>query len=169
MLAPLDVLVLFKVIAKHGQTWTQPELAKELFMSQSRVNRALKTAEELNLYSPKRKRVNGKLLEEALVHGARYFLAAKRGGEVRGMPTAWAGPPLRDELASSEPLPPVWPNPTGNTRGLLLEPLHPNVPKAAEADPLLYELLSLLDVLRVGGPRETKLAQKALHQRLQLP
>ena len=166
MLGQLDVLVLLKIIAKSGEAWTQPELASELFLSQSMVSRALKTADSMNLYSPSRRRVNAKPLEDALVYGARYFLAPKRGGEVRGMRTAWAAPPLSNEIATAEPLPPVWPDPMGDSRGLLLEPLHPNVPKAARLDPNLYELLALLDVLRVGGARERNLAVKALHERL---
>ncbi len=168
MLAPLDVLVLLKVVAKGKQAWTQPELASELSVSQSMVSRALKKAEELGLYSSSRRRVNVRLLEDALVHGARFFLGAKRGGEVRGMLTAWSAPPLVSEVTSSEPLPPVWPDATGEVRGLLVEPLHPNVPKAAKRDPVLYELLALLDVLRVGGAREKKLAEKALHERMSI-
>src|SRR5471030_1947037 len=108
----------------------------------------------MNLYSPSRRRVNAKPLEDALVYGARYFLAPKRGGEVRAMRTAWAAPPLSSEISTAEPLPPVWPDPMGDSRGLLLEPLHPNVPKAARLDSNLYELLALLDVLRVGGAQE---------------
>ncbi len=168
MLGPLDVLILLKIVAKSGEAWTQPELASELSLSQSMVSRALKTAEALKLYSPSRKRVNAKQLEDALVYGARYFLAPKLGGEVRGMLTAWAAPPLSSEISTAEPLPPVWPDPMGDSRGLLIEPLHPNVPKAARRDPKLYELLALLDVLRVGGARERGLAVKALHERLSM-
>lgn len=167
MLSPLDVLVLLKVVTKRGLKWTQPEIASELLISQSVVSNALKTAETLNLYSPSRRRVNGRLLADALVHGARYFLSAQQGGEVRGMRTAWAGPPLANTISTSEPLPPVWPDPLGDARGLLVKPLHPKVPEAAKRDPVLYELLALLDVLRVGGgARESNLAKKALHERL---
>lgn len=166
MLSGVDVLVLLKVVAMGERKWNQSDLAYELAVSPSIVNRALKTAESLNLYNPSRKRVSVKQLEGALVQGARYFLAPKRGGEVRGMPTAWAGVPLVNEIASSDPLPPVWPDPMGEIRGLSVEPLHPNVPKAARIDPKLHELLTLLDTLRIGGPRESKLAEKALHERL---
>lgn len=165
-LAPVDVFVLLKIIAQRGRPWTQPEIASALSISQSTVSRALSTAEALSLYRPKAKRVNVIALESALVHGARYFLGAVKGGDVRGIPTAWAAPPLSDEIAASDPLPPVWPDPTGNVRGLSLEPLHPSVPRAAKSDPHLYELLALLDVLRIGGAREVGLAVKALHERL---
>lgn len=165
-LAPVHVLVLLKIIAQRGRPWTQPEIASDLFISQSVVSRALKTAEELSLYLPSVRRVNAKALEGALVHGARYFLGATRGGDVRGIPTAWAAPPLSHEIVASDPLPPVWPDPAGNVRGLSVEPLHPNVPKAVKSDPELYELLALLDALRIGGAREVGLAAKAFHERL---
>jgi hypothetical protein len=166
MLTPVDVLVLLKIVAKRGEPWTQPGLANDLFISQSMVSRALKAAEEVGLYRSSAKRVNGHALEQALVYGARYFLGAKRGGDARGIPTAWAAPPLSHEITTAEPLPPVWPDPMGDSRGLIVEPLHPNVPKAAKKDPDLYELLALLDALRIGGPRELSLATKALHARL---
>lgn len=167
-LSPVDVLVLLKIIAQRGRPWTQPEIASELSISQSMVSRALKTAEALSLYRADARRVNARALEEALVHGARYFLGATRGSDVRGIPTAWAVPPLSHEIVTSDPLPPVWPDPAGNVRGLSVEPLHPNVPKAAKSDPDLYELLALLDVLRIGGAREARLATKALHERLNI-
>jgi hypothetical protein len=46
-------------------------------------------------------------------------------------------------------------------------PLHKNVPKAALADPHLYELLVLVDALRDGKARERELAVKELSKRLQ--
>lgn len=168
MLESADVYVLLKVVAMHGKdSWVQSGLATDIGVSPSVVNRALKKAEELKLYQPSRKRVNVRSLEDALVHGARYFLAPKMGGEVRGTPTAWAAPPLADEIASSEALPPVWPDPMGKVRGLSVEPLHPSAPKIAVRDPDFYELLALVDALRLGGPREKALAEKELHRRFE--
>lgn len=166
MLLPLDILVLLKIVARRDAPWTQPELANELSISQSMVSRALKSAEQVGLYRPATKCVNTKALEEALIHGARYFLGTKQGGDTRGMPTAWAAPPLSEKISSSEPMPPVWPDPYGTSRGLMVEPLHPNVPKAAKRDQQLYELLALLDAIRIGGPREAALAATALRERL---
>jgi hypothetical protein len=164
-----DVLVLLKILACADQPWTQPQIAAELFISQSMVSRALKTAAEAGLYHPRTRRVNAPALEEALVHGARFFLRPSQGGEVRGTATAGAAPPLSQLMTSEAILPPVWPDPDGKVRGLAVEPLHPNVPRAARKDPLLYELLALVDALRIGGPRERALAAKELHRRIQTP
>ncbi len=45
-------------------------------------------------------------------------------------------------------------------RGCNYAPLHKNVPKAALADPQLYELLVLVDALRDGNAREREVAVK---------
>jgi hypothetical protein len=166
MLAPLDILVLLKIVAKRGLPWVQQDLANELHISQASIHRALRVAKQAGLYNSERKQVRADGLEEALVHGARYFLAPTRAGETRGMPTAWAAPPLSDQLAVSDPMIPVWPDPYGEVRGISFEPLHPSVPKAARQDRLLYELLALVDALREGRARERQLAQKELHLRL---
>ena len=166
MLSPLDLFVLLKVSSKGRQPWSQRDIANELFVAGGSVHAALKTATEVNLYNPTRKQISATRLEEAVVHGARYFLAPKRGGEVRGLPTSWAAPPLRDQLAAGDQMIPVWPDPQGEARGLAFEPLHPSVPKAARLDSLLYEMLALVDALREGRARETKLAAKELHIRL---
>ncbi len=169
MLEPVDVYVLLKLACEQNiDRWVQSELAYQIGVSPSVVNRSLKKAEALKLYNPARKQINARALEEALVHGARYFLAPKRGGEVRGIPTAWAAPPLDQLIVSLESLPPVWPDPMGDHRGLYVEPLHPSAPKAAARDHKFYELLALVDALRLGGPRERALAEQELHRRLRM-
>lgn len=160
-----DLYVLLKIASTRGQTdMSQGNLAADIGVSPSTVNRALKRAAQAKLYDPTRKAVNLRALEEALVYGAKYFMAPERGGEVRGTPTAWAAPPLNAQLASSEPLPPVWANPLGGTRGLSVEPLHPSAPKVALRDPDFYAVLALVDALRLGDARERNLAQKELHR-----
>lgn len=167
MLAPLDLLVLLKLCAKADDgPWGQVQVATELFISQSSVHAALKRAEAVRLYSSSRRRVSAPALEEALVHGAKYFLGPKRGGVTRGVPTSWAAPPLVHELVASDELPPVWPDSEGTVRGITFEPLYPSVPRAAKLDSVLRELLTLVDALRDGGARVSKLAARELHARL---
>lgn len=167
MLDPIDVYVLLKVVSvPDGSRWLQSGLAHEIGVSPSVINRSLKKGELLKLYHPIRRKVNSKGLLEALVHGARYFLAPTRGGEVRGVPTAWAAPPLANQIVTGEALPPVWPDREGTTRGLSVEPLHPSSPMAARRDPAFYELLALVDTLRIGSARERSLAEKELGRRL---
>lgn len=106
---------------------------------------------------------------EFLVYGAKYVFPPVRQGESRGMPTAWAAPPLREQLSSSKENVPVWPFAKGKARGIALEPLHPVVPGAAKRDPFLGELLALFDAIRIGNARERGLAGKELDRCLKAP
>jgi len=145
------------------------ELAKLLFMSSRSVHEALKRAEEARLYCPIRREVNVSAFEEALLHGIRYFMAPKRGGLTRGVPTSWAAPPLVNLLTASDEPPPVWPDPNGSARGVSFEPLHHSVAQAIKEDSALYEMLSLIDALREGRAREGQLAGQELQRRLRRP
>ncbi len=60
----------------------------------------------------------------------------------------------------------MWPDPEGEVRGVGLEPLHTAVPKAVRKDPVLYELLALIDALRDGRTRERQIAERELSGRL---
>ncbi|HZQ46471.1 MAG TPA: hypothetical protein VFC07_05625, partial [Verrucomicrobiae bacterium] len=105
-----------------------------------------------------------KPLEDYLIHGVRYAFPAKPGRLARGIPTAHAAPPLSEKI-SSDDLPPVWPDPEGTVKGYAIEPLYSSVPAAVKSDSALYELLALIDVLRIGRARERKLAEEELRTR----
>jgi hypothetical protein len=62
---------------------------------------------------------------------------------------------------------PVWPSIDGNTRGSAPKPLYETVPQAAADDPKLYELLALIDAVRIGRVRERSLAAKELKLRIE--
>jgi hypothetical protein len=81
------------------------------------------------------------------------------------MPTAHAAKPLADQITSDD-LPPVWVAPEGTVRGYAVTPLYRSVPKAVKSDARWYELLALVDALRIGRARERKLAEDELKKRL---
>ena len=104
-------------------------------------------------------------LLEFLEHGIQYAFVPDTCGPGRGMPTAHAAPPFNQEFSETE-LPPVWPDPDGDIRGLAFSPLYKSVPAAARADPDLYELLALVDCIRAGRAREKNWAIKELSNRI---
>lgn len=107
-----------------------------------------------------------RLSKNFLLHGVKYAFPAEHGEVTRGLPTSFAAPPLKDEIASDDELPPVWPWRDGETRGIALEPLYRTAPAAAIRDPILYELLALVDAIRDGRARERNIAEKELISRL---
>jgi hypothetical protein len=164
VLKPQDILVLLK-LAAGAPSWTFDSLAHQLGLSASAIHRSLGRAEAAGLYDGRRRQIKAAALLEFLSHGLRYAFPAQWSGEARGRPTAWGAPPLAKQLVSSSN-PPVWPDAQGKARGIALKPLHPSAPDAASRDKRLWELLALVDAIRIGNARERNLAVRELKKRL---
>jgi len=166
VLKPQDLFVLLKLACLPAGAWTFANLSYELGLSASAIHRGLDRAAMGGLYQPRHKAIAPGALIELLLHGARFVYPAARGGEARGLPTAWAAPPLAEGLVFAEENAPVWPDAMGEVRGMAIEPLHAAVPGAARRDPRLWELLALFDSIRIGGARERELAAGMLEKRI---
>lgn len=167
-LKPQDIVVLLKLVALAGRSWTYATLALSLGMSPSQAYHAVHRARAVQLAVDMNNSIVPHLrnLEEFLVHGLRYVFPAVYGELTRGMPTSYAAPPLSRMLRMDDEPPPVWPDPEGTTRGMAFSPLFRSVPEAARADATLYELLALVDAIRGGRARERNLAVRELNARL---
>jgi hypothetical protein len=165
-LLPQDVVVLAKLVSYGGERPPIARVAGDLALSPSQVHASLKRLERSRLVDAQTGRPLLKAVEEFLIHGVKYAFPVQRGEATRGVPTAYAAPPLSRQIVDNGDLPPVWPDPDGEGRGATLEPLHKAAPKAARKDPALHELLALIDALRDGRVRERHLAEKELSARL---
>lgn len=165
MLRAQDILVLVQLLL-GGQNWTYDQIARELGLSSSAVHRSVERATKSGMFNQKRREVDRPALTEFLVHGLRYVFPAEWEGEARGIPTAWAAPPLAQNLLQGGDHPPVWPDPHGKVFGVALRPLDPRVPEAARRHEALGELFALVDAIRIGGARERNLAAKLIKHRL---
>jgi hypothetical protein len=163
-----DIVVLLK-LAGQDQDWTVRSLEAELGIPRAGGHRSLQRLSGAGLYDLDRRRTNLSQAEEFLVHAVKYLFPPEMSGETRGVPTAWAAPPLADQLAPSSDLPPVWPEPRGRQRGIAMTSLHPAVPELSRRDPELAERLALIDAIRMGDARVRGLATKLLGQRLARP
>jgi hypothetical protein len=166
-LKPQDIVILLKLVSLGDRPWSYNVLAVELAMSPSEVHSGVKRAAAARLLDPQRNVPILRALQEFLVHGVKYAFPPDRGPLTRGLPTAYAAPPLNTLLVLPDEPPPVWPDPEGKVRGYAFSPLYPSVPKAAALDPALYELLALVDAIRDGRARERELAIKELTARLE--
>jgi len=83
------------------------------------------------------------------------------------VPTAWAAAPLAEQLSDDGELPPVWPDARGELRGLAVIPLHGAAVELTRTDPWMYEMLALVDGLRIGDARVRGLATELLRRRLE--
>lgn len=163
---PQDVLLLLKIVSDNSPSWNQKPMAEALGLSQSEVSEAVGRCKYAGLLAPNGKTVMRMALMEFLQYGLRYVFPIQPGAVVRGVPTSHSASPLKEDIQSSEAY--VWPYGKGTVRGHSILPLYPSVPEAALKDAKLYELLALVDALRVGRARERELAIKEIKKRLEL-
>lgn len=164
ILKPQDVLFLLKLVSKGKQAWSYNELALELGMSASEIHASAKRTLSARLSFRKENniKVNISSLTKFLLNGIAFVFVPEQGALCRGMPTAYAAKPMNTKVVSDNEPPPVWPDPEGEVRGMAFTPLYKSVPLAAKNDEKLYELLVIVDSLRVGSAREKKIAEKEL-------
>ena len=170
-LKPHDFAVLLKLVSlvtsvdaiiSGSSAWTIESLSKSLLLSGSETHAALKRAAQAGLYDAGHKLIRVTSLREFAIHGVKYAYFAVPGLETRGIPTSIAAPPF-DKHFPTPDLPPVWPHPSGLTRGFSFAPLYPGAAQAAVADSDFYELLVIIDALREGGPRVRNIAIEELN------
>lgn len=157
-------MVLLKLLLKPEKV-SYYELSKELFISASEIHASVRRSIAAGLISEGTRQPHRRALEDYLIHGVAYAFPAVPGRIAKGVPTAYAAPPLSQQI-SPDDLPPVWADPDGTVKGYSIEPLYRSVTSAIKKDLALYELLALVDTLRIGRARERKLAQEELKHRL---
>lgn len=157
---PLDVVVLLKIVALDDALWLQKDLAQTLVVSNSEVSESLNRSQVAGLLDDTKQHPMRQNLLDFLRYGLRYVFPVQPGGVVRGVPTAHSAPMLAGRFVSQIAY--VWADPLGTVIGHEIEPLYTTVPQACQTDMRLYELLALVDMLRVGRAREVQLATQQL-------
>lgn len=167
-LKPQDLAIALKLVALHGERLPYRELGQQMRLSQFEAHAATQRllAARLAVDVEGVIRPVTAVLESFMFYGAPYAFPPVRGEMTIGFPTAYGVSPLKERVMFSEENPPVWPHPEGTHRGLTLQPLYESLPLAAQDDKALYELLALLDAMRIGQARERELAASLLQERL---
>lgn len=146
-------------------------LSNETGISKSEISQSLKRSYYSGLAKPDRMnglpKANVSALLEFVIHGIRYVFPVRPAELTRGIATSLAAPVLHGRLMTAGELAAVWPDARGNSTGQAVSPLFKTVPFAVRRDPQLYGYLALVDAIRIGQPRERKLASKLLEASLQ--
>jgi hypothetical protein len=158
---PHDIVVLLKIIAT-GDRWLNKDLAESLFISSSEISESLNRSMIARLISPDKKKVFKSALMRFIENGLAFVFPVEPGAMVRGIPTAHSAPVLKENFLSEENY--VWASPNGKVRGQSVDPLYPNQTKAVLNDEKLYNMLALVDSVRVGKVRECEKALELLRQ-----
>ena len=178
-----DIVILLKIVSLQEQEkqgvladplsgrenpLSARNLESALGISKTEVNASIHRSIESGLAIQDHWRVspNRRDLHKFIVSGLKFVFPAKPGAMTRGIPTAFAAPVLEGMLISAGEYIYVWPSAEGKQMGQSIEPLFKSVPEAVQSDPLLYEYLALVDAIRLGKQRESRLAAERLEERL---
>jgi hypothetical protein len=137
-------------------------LADSCARSIGEVHNALSRLRAARLMVPDARKVEREPLLRFIRWGVPYAFPPSIGPMTRGIATARlvpaAGEPEEAEF--------VWPDPTGVTRGQAFAPPYPRAPRIVSVNPELRQVLSLLDLVRVGGVREQEAAADEIGRRI---
>lgn len=162
---PQDIVVLMKIVAQSNLEWRNIDLANAILLSPSEVSEALNRSKIAGLIDSKKKKVNINSFSEFLIYGIKYVFPIEPGAVVKGIPTAHSASPIKEYISSGQD-DYVWPYVKGSHRGQAIEPLYKTLPLIVQQDKLFYELLTIVDTIRVGRVREIKIAIDELNTRL---
>ena len=161
-----DLVILLKKLTGKGRSLSIRKLAEELGMSASSVSESLERSKQAQLVDRNKKHVNILALQEFLIHGVAYVFPAQPGRVGRGIPTYVSASPLKEQFAANADAY-VWHHVRGTARGQQIKPLYPSLPEAVLRDIELYELLVIVDALRMGRAREKEIAISELNKRFE--
>ncbi|WP_333819510.1 hypothetical protein [Ohtaekwangia sp.] len=162
---PQDIPILLKIISyqRRKEKWQMKTIAQHLGISASEVSESLNRSMEAGLIDESKENINKLALIEFLLHGIKYVFPQKPGVITRGLKTAHSAPPLNKMISSAESVY-VWPDANGSDKGQAVPPLYPTLVQPCRDDNDLYQLLALVDVIRVGKAREQELARQELER-----
>ncbi len=157
-----DVAIACFLAAVPGATFER--IADGLGMSLSTAHKGVRRLSEAGLVNARR-RINRHAFLEFVEHGFGYVFPARVGERrQRGVPTAYAGPDLANEIIADEPL--VWPDESGDAVGKAITPLVPKASALRHQWPAVYAMLADVDAIRVGRARERELGVAALKRHM---
>jgi hypothetical protein len=161
-LRPSDVVVVLQLALTPGAQFKH--IAESTAISAGECHNAVRRLMLSSLILPDERRPLKDALREFLVYGAPYAFPSVMGPALIGVPTAHASPAFNGIIESPDAY--VWPFADGTMRGESLVPLYQGAPSLPSRNPALYELLSIVDALRVGTTRVRKVAAELLTARL---
>lgn len=155
-------------VLANAESYSVRALSAALGLSKSEISNSLNRCREIGMIHTNRQDglpiVKSDALLNLVTYAIRYIFPAKLGPIVRGIPTAFAAPIMEGKVMSAGDLIPVWPDAYGKRKGQEIVPLFKTVPGAVKKDELLYHFLALVDAIRIGNPREAKVADGMLRE-----
>lgn len=176
MMKSQDLLILLKIISLHqggaarSEDFSVRALASATGIGKTEIGASINRSMDVGLLKHDRKtglpKANSKALLDFISYGLRYVFPAEPGALQRGLLTGLEAPGLEGLLSSLAQYHYVWPDGQSADTGQAIVPLYKTAAFAARRDSRLYQLMALVDAVRLGDAREVAIARAALKDRL---
>lgn len=163
---PQDIVILLKIANWKDENLQLKSLASTLYLSNSEISESVARSHIAGLIAENKKTVHRQALLEFIRYGLQYVFPQVPGTMITGMPTAHSHPFYAKRFKAEFAY--VWPDDNGSIRGLAVQPLYPNLVKAAKEDECLYLQLASIDIIRIGRMREINIAFQQLEKSILL-
>jgi hypothetical protein len=163
-LKPCDVAICFAIATHHTTSFAA--LGKLVGISTGQAFNGSRRLKIAGLLSDDVRSVAVEKLIRFCVHGLPVAFAPTSGPTVLGIPTGLSAPPFEGRVEGTHNA--VWPDGTGAVVGESLLPLYPGAVRTPQRSTAVYELLTIVDVLRTGQARDRRVAEELLVARLGL-
>jgi hypothetical protein len=160
-LRPSDIVVALQLTLDNSAQFKQ--LAESTGISAGECHNAVRRLRLSQLVLSDERRSSTDALHQFLVQGVPFAFPAAVGAGTIGVVTAHSSPAFHGILESPDHF--VWPDADGAVRGQSLIPLFPGAHALPSRNQPLYELLTIVDALRVGTTRVRKVAAELLASR----
>ena len=164
-LRPSDIVVACQLTISPQAQFIQ--LSQSTGLSAGECHNAVRRLRQAHIVLADDRRLATDVLAGFLIDGVPFAFPPMLGAETIGIPTAHRGPAFASILEAPEGF--VWPDPGGGIRGQSLVPLFPGAPALPQMNEALYNLLTIVDALRVGTARIRRAAADLLAEQLSRP
>jgi hypothetical protein len=161
-LRPSDIVVACQLATTPSAHFIN--LAESTGLSAGECHNAVRRLRYSHLLLADERRPSNEVLHNFLVQGAPFAFPPVLGVQTIGVSTAQSSPAFRALVGTADGI--VWPHAQGEARGQSLIPLFPGAPTLSTTNQPLYDLLTIVDALRVGTTRVRNVAADLLAERL---
>lgn len=164
-LRPSDIVVACQLAITPDTKYL--EIANSTGISAGECHNAVRRLRLARLLLSGERRPAAEVLRLFLVQGVPFAFPPVVGSQTIGTATALSAEVFRDKVDSPDGF--VWPDAAGPARGQSLIPLFPGAPLLPARNKPLYDMLAIVDALRIGTTRVRAIANELLAERLGVP
>lgn len=159
---PTDVVVACQLAITPDAVFAT--LSSSIGLSVGECHSAVGRLQRASLLNPGSRRPVHELLARFIVHGVPHCFPPMVQPETIGVATAGSAAVFLGHIGAAVDY--VWPSAEGTMRGRGITPLLPRAAELPGRNNALYELLTIIDAVRVGETREKRIAEKLLRERV---